>query len=186
MESDYAFCACSTFFPGAVSRKYKETIAERRKNSITTMAGSSSSSKTHFWSEKETRFMLNQLKDMHILQFMDGRKTRNGDLFKKIAKKMEEAGFRRNPEQIRIRWKNISRRRTLAPNRITGRVVVSMFPVRSMIFWTNSLGADLCPRPDKTAWMLVSSNRPQDPEATETLLESLPLPEVSPGSSPHN
>ncbi|CAL8234485.1 unnamed protein product [Arctogadus glacialis] len=30
-----------------------------------------------------------------------------------------------------------------------------------MIFWTNSLGADRCPRQGKTAWMLVSSNRPQ-------------------------
>ena len=43
LELDYAFCACSRFIPGAISRKNKE-------------------------------------------------KTRNSDLFKKVAKKMEEAG----------------------------------------------------------------------------------------------
>ena len=34
----------------------------------------------------ETRFMLTQVQELNILKFMDGRKTRNADLFKKIAK----------------------------------------------------------------------------------------------------
>ena len=34
-----------------------------------------SGSKTHFWSDEETRIMLNQLKD--ILQYMDKRKKIN-------------------------------------------------------------------------------------------------------------
>ena len=51
--------------------------------------------------------MLHQLQELNILKFMDGRKTRNGDLFKKVAQKMKEAGFTRTPEQVRVRWKNL-------------------------------------------------------------------------------
>ncbi|XP_056452660.1 uncharacterized protein LOC130387538 [Gadus chalcogrammus] len=64
-------------------------------------------SSTHFWSDEESRFMLNQVKDLNILKFMDGRKTRNGYLFKRMSTRMAEAGFIRTPEQIRIKWKNI-------------------------------------------------------------------------------
>ena len=53
--------------------------------------------------------MLSQLKEMNILKFMDGRKTRNGELFKKVALKMVEASFPRTPEQVRIRWKNLKK-----------------------------------------------------------------------------
>ena len=76
MESDFALDACLGFLPGAVSRK--ETIfmllslSKTAKNTL-----ERSRSKTQFWSDEETHFMLYQLKDMHILQFMDGRKTRN-------------------------------------------------------------------------------------------------------------
>ena len=63
----------------------------------------------HFWTDEQTQFMLNQLKELNILKFLDGRKTRNGDLFKKVARKMEEAGFPRTPEQVRIRWKNVKK-----------------------------------------------------------------------------
>jgi len=68
-------------------------------------------SSTHFWTDEQTQFMLNQLKELNILKFMDGRKTRNGELFKKVARKMEEAGFPRTPEQVRIRWKNVCQTR---------------------------------------------------------------------------
>ncbi|XP_072253722.1 myb/SANT-like DNA-binding domain-containing protein 7 [Leuresthes tenuis] len=87
-------------------------------------------SSAHFWTYEQTQFMLNQLKDLNILKFMDGRKTRNEYLFIKVAQKMEEAGFPRTPKQVRIRWKNVKkaymcakrdigasgrRRRTLCP-----------------------------------------------------------------------
>ena len=64
---------------------------------------------TYFLTEEQTEFMLNVLKELNILKFMDGRKTRNGELFKKVALKMMEAGFPRTPEQIRIRWKNVKK-----------------------------------------------------------------------------
>ncbi|XP_061598284.1 uncharacterized protein LOC133461402 [Cololabis saira] len=61
----------------------------------------------HFWSDEETRFMLRQIQELNILNFMDGRKSRNANLFKKIAKEMGDARFFRTTEQIKIKWKNI-------------------------------------------------------------------------------
>ncbi|XP_072250702.1 uncharacterized protein [Leuresthes tenuis] len=61
----------------------------------------------HFWSDEETELMLYQLRDLNILKYMDGRKTRNGRLFKQVAEQMEEAGFKRTAEQIRVRWKHL-------------------------------------------------------------------------------
>ncbi|XP_051579612.1 fibronectin type 3 and ankyrin repeat domains 1 protein-like isoform X1 [Myxocyprinus asiaticus] len=61
----------------------------------------------YFWSDEETAFMLLQLKELDILKYIDGRKTRNGELFRKVAKKLEKAGFIRSPEQIRVRWKHL-------------------------------------------------------------------------------
>ncbi|XP_062376299.1 uncharacterized protein LOC134064396 [Sardina pilchardus] len=63
----------------------------------------------HFWSDEETEFMLCQLKALNILKYMDGRKTRNGNLFRKVAEHMEDAGFQRTSEQIRVRWKNVKK-----------------------------------------------------------------------------
>ena len=78
---------------------------------------------THFWTEEQTEFMLNVLKELNILKFMDGRKTRNGELFKKVALKMVEAGFPRTPEQIRSRWKNVKKAffRAKRDNGVSGR-----------------------------------------------------------------
>ncbi|KAL7370896.1 hypothetical protein ABVT39_013704 [Epinephelus coioides] len=53
--------------------------------------------------------MLTLLKELNILKYMDRRKTRNGDLFKKVAEQMKEGGFTRTPEQIRIRWKHLKK-----------------------------------------------------------------------------
>ncbi|XP_061571681.1 uncharacterized protein LOC133425045 [Cololabis saira] len=66
-----------------------------------------SSGRTHFWSDEETRFLLRQMQELNILRFMDGRKSRNADLYKKIAREMAEAGFARTPEQLKIKWKNL-------------------------------------------------------------------------------
>lgn len=61
----------------------------------------------HFWKEDETALMLAQLKELNILKYMDGRKTRNGDLFKKVAQQLRDAGFARSADQVRIRWKHL-------------------------------------------------------------------------------
>ncbi|XP_060778065.1 myb/SANT-like DNA-binding domain-containing protein 7 [Neoarius graeffei] len=61
--------------------------------------------KQHFWSDSETTFMLDEMKDLNILQLLDGRKYRNADMFKKLSDKMALAGFSRSVEQIRTRWK---------------------------------------------------------------------------------
>ncbi|KAM9321785.1 uncharacterized protein KZ484_021858 isoform 1-T2 [Pholidichthys leucotaenia] len=62
---------------------------------------------THFWTDEETQYMLHQLKKLDISKYMDGRKTRNGKLFKKVADYLDRAGFKRSPEQIRVRWKHL-------------------------------------------------------------------------------
>ncbi|XP_061598323.1 protein ALEX-like [Cololabis saira] len=61
---------------------------------------------TRFWGDEETRFMLRQIQELNILNFLDGRKSRNANLFKKIAKAMADAGFIKTTEQIKIKWKN--------------------------------------------------------------------------------
>lgn len=61
--------------------------------------------KPHFWSDIETTYMLNEMKDLNILQLLDGRKHRNGDMFKKLSDKMTSAGYLRSVEQVRSRWK---------------------------------------------------------------------------------
>ncbi|TSK34856.1 hypothetical protein Baya_4464 [Bagarius yarrelli] len=45
------------------------------------------------------------MKDLNILQLLDGRKYRNGDMFKKLSDKMTSAGYLRSVEQVRSRWK---------------------------------------------------------------------------------
>lgn len=54
-------------------------------------------------------FLLNVLKDLNILKYLDGRKTRNGELFRRAANKLHDAGFSRTPEQIRVRWKTLKK-----------------------------------------------------------------------------
>lgn len=48
---------------------------------------------THFWMNKVTNFMLSELKELNILKYMDGWKTQSGELFKKVAEKLNKAGF---------------------------------------------------------------------------------------------
>ncbi|XP_061919614.1 uncharacterized protein LOC133660272 isoform X2 [Entelurus aequoreus] len=63
----------------------------------------------HFWAEEETSLLLQQLKHVNISKFLDGRKTRNGQVFKKVAKEMAGAGFSRTAEQVRVKWKRMKR-----------------------------------------------------------------------------
>jgi hypothetical protein len=59
----------------------------------------------HFWSENKILFMLNIIKEMDILKFLDGHKHRNGDVFNKVSAKMREGGFVRTVEQMSFCWK---------------------------------------------------------------------------------
>ncbi|XP_061836059.1 uncharacterized protein [Nerophis lumbriciformis] len=61
---------------------------------------------TH-WGEDETVFLIHQLKEFNILRCLDGRKHRNGEVFTKVARELENAGFCRTPEQIRVKWKRM-------------------------------------------------------------------------------
>nr|XP_057926664.1 zinc finger and SCAN domain-containing protein 2-like isoform X2 [Doryrhamphus excisus] len=64
---------------------------------------------TRFWGEEEAVFLLRQLKELNIFKWVNGRKIRNAEVFKKVAKKMEEAGFIRTFEQIKGKWKSMKR-----------------------------------------------------------------------------
>lgn len=64
-----------------------------------------SSKKAQFWSERETMVMLRILEEMDIMKCLDGRKNRNGEIFKRVAERMGEEGYTRSPEQVRTRWK---------------------------------------------------------------------------------
>ncbi|KAK7907080.1 hypothetical protein WMY93_015692 [Mugilogobius chulae] len=64
---------------------------------------------THYWTDEETAFMLTQLKELNILRCLDGRKKRNGEVFKRVAGELASAGYVRTAEQIRVRWKHVKR-----------------------------------------------------------------------------
>lgn len=59
------------------------------------------------WSSAETMHLLNTLKELNIIERLDGRKIRNVDLFKTVCEKLKEAGASRTVEQIRNRWKTL-------------------------------------------------------------------------------
>lgn len=68
---------------------------------------SSNRRSTHFWTEEETDFLLQSLKEMHIDRYRDGRKHRNSLIFRKVCARHKEAGFRRSCDQVKHRWKTL-------------------------------------------------------------------------------
>lgn len=54
----------------------------------------------HNWSVAETA-LLNILKEEKVVERLDGRKSRNNDLFKQVFEKLKEAGINRSVEQIK-------------------------------------------------------------------------------------
>ena len=97
-----------------ISRRREGEVDHRRRqhndmaSSDANVTGGKGKNKTpHFWSDRETIFMLDQMREMNILRYLDGRKNRNGDIFQKVSTKMREAGFVRTVEQIRCRWKSL-------------------------------------------------------------------------------
>ena len=57
------------------------------------------------WTDSETQFMLNSLKELNIGEHLDCRKARNAELLLVVHNEMEDAGYCRSVEQIRNRWK---------------------------------------------------------------------------------
>lgn len=57
------------------------------------------------WSVDETNVLLDILKDLKIINRLDGRKQRNDDLFRDVFEKLNQAGVNRSLEQIKNRWK---------------------------------------------------------------------------------
>lgn len=78
---------------------------------VCNMAGSSKTIE-HFWKDEETTVMHALLKELNILKCIDGRKTRNGNLIKRVSEQMREGIFVRTAEQIRIRW-NLKKKNVL-------------------------------------------------------------------------
>ncbi|KAK7138367.1 hypothetical protein R3I94_013855 [Phoxinus phoxinus] len=68
---------------------------------------SSNRRSSHFWTEEETDFLLQSLKEMHIDRYRDGRKHRNSLIFRKVCARHKEAGFRRSCDQVKHRWKTL-------------------------------------------------------------------------------
>ena len=62
---------------------------------------------TLHWSASESLFLIQTLKELDIVARLDGRKTRNTELFKKVHEKLSEAGVDCNIEQMKNRWKTL-------------------------------------------------------------------------------
>ena len=64
----------------------------------------------HFWGEEETHTLINVLKEMNIMAFIDGRKCRDSDTYKRVSRKLSEAGgYTRTADQCKHRWKTIKK-----------------------------------------------------------------------------
>ncbi|XP_057705514.1 uncharacterized protein LOC130923669 [Corythoichthys intestinalis] len=59
------------------------------------------------WSPAESLYLIQTLKEFNIIARLDGRKTRNRELFKKVHEKLQEAGIDRSVDQKRNRWKTL-------------------------------------------------------------------------------
>ena len=57
------------------------------------------------WSEDETYFLIDLLKEARISEHLDGRKARTTEILQMVAHKFNEAGIRRTYDQIKNRWK---------------------------------------------------------------------------------
>lgn len=65
-------------------------------------------SQRNMWSHEETVAMLAIMDEKKCLQYFDGKKYRNSEIYKMIANEMKAKGFSaKNEKQIDFRWKNI-------------------------------------------------------------------------------
>ncbi|XP_037541062.1 uncharacterized protein LOC119417885 [Nematolebias whitei] len=69
------------------------------------------------WSVSDTTFLIETLKELKIIERLDGRKCRNTELFKQVHEKLEEAGIHRTIEQIKKRWKSLKAKYYQAKNK---------------------------------------------------------------------
>ncbi|XP_054593358.2 zinc finger protein with KRAB and SCAN domains 2 [Nothobranchius furzeri] len=59
------------------------------------------------WSVSDTNALLDVLKELKIVERLDGRKSRNSELFIQVHERLKEAGIDRTVEQIKNRWKSL-------------------------------------------------------------------------------
>lgn len=57
------------------------------------------------WEVEETELFLEILKELDMKKCLDGRKNRNGKLFKVAHRRMTMAGYHRSVDQLKVRWK---------------------------------------------------------------------------------
>ncbi|RXN07846.1 zinc finger and SCAN domain-containing 29-like protein [Labeo rohita] len=113
---------------------------------------SSSRRSTHFWSEEETDFLLQTLKEMNIDRYRDGRKHRNSLIFRKVCARHKEAGFARSCDQVKHRWKTLKSIYYKAKKQNNGSsnaafkhfdTMEEIFGHRPLVVMTNQSGADI-------------------------------------------
>ncbi|XP_077091827.1 uncharacterized protein LOC143744304 isoform X1 [Siphateles boraxobius] len=113
---------------------------------------SSNRRSTHFWTEEETDFLLQSLKEMHIDRYRDGRKHRNSLIFRKVCARHKEAGFRRSCDQVKHRWKTLKsiyykakKQNTSSSNNAFKHfdTMEEIFGHRPLVVVTNQTGVDI-------------------------------------------
>lgn len=86
------------------------------------------------WSVAETTLLLNILKEEKVVERLDGRKSRNNDLFKQVFEKLKEAGINRSVEQIKKKAGKglkvgITRRKTKTTKVANPRLILHSIPL---------------------------------------------------------
>ncbi|CAM4609436.1 unnamed protein product [Leuciscus chuanchicus] len=113
---------------------------------------SSNRRSSHFWTEEETDFLLQSLKEMHIDRYRDGRKHRNSLIFRKVCARHKEAGFRRSCDQVKHRWKTLKsiyykakKQNTSSANNAFKHfdTMEEIFGHRPLVVVTNQTGVDI-------------------------------------------
>lgn len=113
---------------------------------------SSNRRSSHFWTEEETDYLLQSLKEMHIDRYRDGRKHRNSLIFRKVCARHKEAGFRRSCDQVKHRWKTLKsiyykakKQNTSSSNNAFKHfdTMEEIFGHRPLVVVTNQTGVDI-------------------------------------------
>ncbi|XP_034240371.1 uncharacterized protein LOC117644834 isoform X2 [Thrips palmi] len=61
------------------------------------------------WSDAETEYFLKLLAEYQVTRHLEYRKYRNAGVFQALEGPMREAGYKRNFNQLRIKWKNMKK-----------------------------------------------------------------------------
>ncbi|XP_046384535.1 uncharacterized protein LOC124154701 [Ischnura elegans] len=63
--------------------------------------------KRNVWSEQETMHLINLIKEEDIMRLLDGKRSRNSDIYMRLVGPMSEAGYIRDVNQLRTKWKHL-------------------------------------------------------------------------------